>query len=192
MKKQDKAFMPIPCRLQTSIRPGTEISQVDTHPAFAYNQLPVDVVEKLSSLPVDVVHLAWAVLLRSYTFSDTVSFALFFSSQDQISHETPDEPRSDAQKVSVCQYHVVSDRKWGDWIPDAHQDLSPNNIEDIQTNTAIRQWTSRELEHHPSLYPHSEGFLPCVSVYFSLKISNFGPTMLSSGMSSLRLYFLKI
>ena len=177
MENQDAAFISIACRLQTSVTPCTEIGQVDVHPVFDEDRVPVG-VEKLSSLPVDFVHLAWALLLRSYVFSDTVSFGLFFTSPDEVPHEilhdhaTTLKPLVGVKKALVCRYHAVSERKWGDWVPDAHQDLSQKGIEDIQINTAVRQWTQGALERHQSPCLHSDGFAQFVSTIFSSSDTN--------------------
>lgn len=184
------AFISTPCRLQTSVTEVTDTKQIDVHPVLAHNQIPVGLTEKLSNLPVNVVSLAWAVLLRSYVFSDTVSFALFSSSQDEVLHHSQHKhapvlkSRAEGQKASVCQYYVGSDRKWGDWSPDANQDLSFEAIENMQINTAIRQWTSGDLEHHQSLYPRSEGSILCVSTDFFSRTLICVSVVYSGGSSS--------
>ena len=163
------------CRLQTSVRTCTEKDQLDVHPIFDQGQVPVG-VEKLSSLPVDFVHLAWALLLRSYVFSDAVSFGLFVTSQDEISQEIPHDhattlkPSVRVEKFLVCRYHAISERKWGDWVPDAHQDLSKKEVEDIKINTAVRQWTQGTLEHRNLPCIHCAGF----AQYVSAKVSTQG------------------
>lgn len=159
------------CRLQTSVTPS-EKEQLDVHPVFDQGQIPVG-LEKFSSLPVDFVHFAWALLLRSYVFSDAVSFGLFFASQEELSHEIPQDhatslkPNVRAEKVLLCRYHAISERKWGNWAPDAHQDLSKIEIENIQINTAVRQWTQGTLEHRKLPCLHSDGFAQYVSTRIS-------------------------
>ena len=167
MENQDNTSISTSCRLQTSVTPS-EKEQLDVHPVFDDGQLPVG-FEKLSGLPVDFVHFAWALLLRSYVFSDAVSFGLFLTTQEELSHEIPQDhataPKLNvrAEKVLLCRYHAISERKWGDWVPDAHQDLSKIETQDIQINTAVRQWTQGILEHRKLPRLHSDGFAQYVS-----------------------------
>ena len=155
------------CRLQTSVT-ASEKQQLDVHPVFDQGQTPIG-YEKLSRLPVDFVHFAWALLLRSYIFSDAVSFGLFLTSQGELSRDIPHDraiaPKLNVrvEKVLLCRYHAVSGRKWGDWVPDALQDLSKIGTEDIQINTAVRQWTEGILEHRKLPCLHSDGFAQYVS-----------------------------
>lgn len=166
------AFISAPCRLQTSVTEVTDEQQVDVHPVFAQNQVPVGVIEKFSNLPVNVVSLAWAVLLRSYVLSDTVSFVLFSSPQDEVLQDSQDQhapvsgSRGENRNASVYQYHLDSDRKWEDWSPDANQELSLEAIKNLQINTAVRQWTSGDLDRHQSSYPRSGGSILVVSINF--------------------------
>lgn len=184
------AFISTPCRLQTSVTEVTDTKQIDVHPVFAQNQIPVGVIEKFSNLPVNVVSLAWAILLRSYVLSDTVSFALFSWPQEEALHGSEDEnthvfkSRAEDQNVSVCQYHMDSDRKWEDWSPDANQDLSLEAIKNTQINTAIRQWSSGDLDRHQSLYPRSEGSILFVSANFFFVTSVRASAVWPSGLWS--------
>ena len=176
MENQDTTSISTSCRLQTFVTPS-ENEQLDIHPVFDQGQIPVG-FEKFSSLPVDFVHFAWALLLRSYVFSDAVSFGLFITSQEELSHDIPHDHATASklnvrvEKVLLCRYHAISERKWGDWVPDAHQDLSKIETSDIQINTAVRQWTQGILENRKLPCLHSDGFSQYVSARISYQDAN--------------------
>ena len=197
MENQNTTFISPSCRLQTSVTSCTEKDQLDVHPIFDHGRVPLE-VEKLSSLPIDFVYLAWALLLRSYVFSDAVSFGLFFISGDEISHDiphdhaTPLKPNVRAESVLVCRYHAISERKWGDWEPDARQDFPKEETEEIQINTAVRQWTQGILAHCKLPCLHSYGLAQYVSVKILVKIQICTGVMWLSEISTLSHPFLSL
>ncbi|KAL8752806.1 MAG: hypothetical protein Q9184_005621, partial [Pyrenodesmia sp. 2 TL-2023] len=145
MGNQNAAFFPVACRLETLVRSSASPDQTENTLIFEHVRVPFG-FERLSSLPVDVVHGAWAKLLRSYVCSDTVSFWLLLSSHDEGAQGIRDMHKLSTvvDDARLCQYHAVSERKWGEWLPDAYQDSLGEGTEELQINTAVHFWVAEE------------------------------------------------
>lgn len=143
--KQGAAFLPVACRIETLVRASTTTDKIENISIFEDKQAPLG-LGRLSSLPVDVVHGAWAKLLRSYVCSDTVTFALLLSSHDEGARGMRNMRKlsTAVDDARLCQYHDVSERKWGEWLPDAYQDSVGEGIEELQINTAVHFWVAEE------------------------------------------------
>lgn len=145
MGNQNAPFFPVACRLETLVRNSTTTDEIENTPIFEHGQIPFE-FGRLSSLPIDAVHGAWAKLLRSYVCSDTVSFGLLLSSHDEGARGIRNMHKlsTEVDDARLCQYHAVSERKWGEWLPDAYQDNLGEGTEELQINTAVHFWVAEE------------------------------------------------
>ncbi|KAL9016753.1 MAG: hypothetical protein Q9185_005927 [Variospora sp. 1 TL-2023] len=129
---------PVACRIDTLVRTIKETDKVEICPIFETDRTHLG-LEKLSGFPIDIVYGAWARLLRSYVHRDTVSFGLLSTSGDEGVRSIRDV-RSFSIKVDraqICQYYAISERTWGEWLPDACQDVSSRAVEQTPINTAV-------------------------------------------------------
>lgn len=137
---------PVACRIETLVRASKETDKVDAVPVFENDQIHCG-LEKISSLPVDVVYGAWARLLRSYLRRDTVSFGLLSSSGDESGRGIRDARNfsSEVDHAQICQYHAISERTWGEWLPDTCQDISRRAVEQTPINTAVLLTSDKQV-----------------------------------------------
>ncbi|KAL8779759.1 MAG: hypothetical protein Q9213_006787 [Squamulea squamosa] len=145
MADKNAAFVPIPCHIETSVRAISGTDEIKQTPIFADNQVSLG-FEELSSLSIDVVHGAWAILLRSYLFSDTISFGTLSGYQDEGTQGFRDmrDVSVEVEDARVCQYHAVSERNWGEWLPDVYKPISGETLQEIQINTAVQIWVAQQ------------------------------------------------
>ncbi|KAL8773735.1 MAG: hypothetical protein Q9209_001503 [Squamulea sp. 1 TL-2023] len=158
MADKSAAFVPIPCHVETSVRAISGTDEIKRTPIIADDQISVGF--EVSSLPIDVVHGAWAILLRSYPFSDTISFGTLSGYQDEGTQGFRDmyDVSIEVEDARVCQYHAVSERNWGEWLTDVYKPISGETLQEIQINTAIQSWVEqRNLKpQRPRKYIASE------------------------------------
>ena len=151
MEKHRGAFRSNICRLQTSTASIAGIDRIHTYPVFERYHTPTS-VRRLGNLPSNFVHLAWAILLRSFTADDTVSFAVFpvnkcadRSLNSQSSHPERRDLPGDTQ-VLLYQYDELSELTLYDWVPVASWKVQMMESESIQVNTAVRHWISSPVK----------------------------------------------
>ncbi|KAI4171223.1 MAG: hypothetical protein LQ343_004429 [Gyalolechia ehrenbergii] len=144
MANQKPTFSAEACRIETSVRARIETGRIEHVQIFKRDQIPLG-YEKLSSLSVNVVHGAWAKLLRSYVYSDTISFGTLRTSQDDGAGGILGRNRFSIEfdDARICQYHDISERKWGEWLPDVYQDISRHGFDETQINTAVHLWAAQ-------------------------------------------------
>ncbi|KAI4116833.1 MAG: hypothetical protein LQ345_002803 [Seirophora villosa] len=151
MEMMDMASMraelsPVACRIETLVRASKETDKVDVVAIFESDHIHHG-LKKLSSLPVDIVYGAWARLLRSYLRRDTVSFGLLSSSGDESGRGIRDVRNfsGEVDYAQICQYHAISERTWGEWLPDACQDISRRAVEQTPINTAVLVTSDKQV-----------------------------------------------
>lgn len=168
---------PVACRIDTLVRTTKETDKVEICPIFETDRTHLG-LEKLSGFPVDIVYGAWARLLRSYVHRDTVSFGLLSTSGDEGVRSIRDV-RSFSIKVDraqICQYYAISERTWGEWLPDACQDISSRAVEQTPINTAVLV----DLDQQDSRPQRGDKYIAsemseCVSRCILLNLFSFKP-----------------
>lgn len=144
MADTSPAFSSEACRLETSARAKIQTDRIGNIHILKNDQIPAD-RGKFSGVSVDVVYGAWAKLLRSYVYSDTISFATLLSFDDDNAKGVCDKGNSFSIKVDdarIFQYHNTLERAWGEWLPDLYQDISSHGFQETQINTAVHLWAA--------------------------------------------------
>lgn len=175
MANQKPTFSAEACRIETSVRARIETGRIEHVQIFKRDQIPLG-YEKLSSLSVNVVHGAWAKLLRSYVYSDTISFGTLRTSQDDGAGGILGRNRFSIEfdDARICQYHDISERKWGEWLPDVYQDISRHGFDETQINTAVHLWAAqRDLRAERGEKNTGAALAQCVSRRFLGQLSSF-------------------
>ncbi|KAL8870810.1 MAG: hypothetical protein Q9174_003228 [Haloplaca sp. 1 TL-2023] len=148
VKEVDSKVHIDPCRLQVA-----SASRPEDASQFSIRRV-VDEYEGLNgirlakALPIESICLAWAVLLRSYIDSDSVSFGISSDKKSTVlSREQSHGSGSlDAPEIrSILQYHAVLGRNWYDWAPDTQSIISESKAQALPVNTAIRHCEATRL-----------------------------------------------
>lgn len=146
MAYQKPAFSPEACRLETSARSAIETDKIEGIQIFKHDRAAGE-REKLLGVSVDVVYAAWAKLLRSYVYSDTISFGTLLSSDDDAVQAVRDKSNgflTQVDSAQICQYHNILERQWGEWLPDVYQDIFKYRFKETQINTAVHLWVESQ------------------------------------------------
>lgn len=141
MANKNAVFSSVACRIEPSVRAVSESASTESIPIFDHDEVPPG-FETLSNLSVEVVYCAWAIVLRSYVFNETVSFGLLSSSRDEGAGRIRKihDVSAEVEDARICQYQAISERQWGEWLPDAYQDTTKKGFEETQINTAVCLW----------------------------------------------------
>ncbi|KAL8677880.1 MAG: hypothetical protein Q9186_005722 [Xanthomendoza sp. 1 TL-2023] len=131
-----------PCRLQTSTAPlADDDCQFSIHSVLSQDD-NLDGIGDSQTMAVESICLAWAVLLRIYLATDTVTFG-FFEDEEQSrsspAHDGVPKLVDGVKKLAILQYHAVSGRTSHERNPDTRTIVSEADAEAMPINTAVRQ-----------------------------------------------------